>query len=75
MFSPAQTKGKVGSFFFLFFFLYKHCVLDGAAVPCDSVQSDLIGMSGEHLERMIRDSQTPGDNVRFCLRDQTTTVL
>lgn len=67
-----QTKGEVGNF--LFFFL-RHGIVVGAAVPCGSVQSGLIGVSGEHLERMIRDSQTPGDNVRFCLRDQTRGVL
>lgn len=31
----------------------------------ETEQSGLIGISGVYLERMIRDSQTPGDNVGF----------
>lgn len=43
----------------------RHCIPVSAAVPCGSVQPGLIGISGVYLERMIRDSQTPGDNVGF----------
>lgn len=43
--------------------------------PRCSVKLGLIGMCGEHLERMIRDSQTPGDNARFCPGDQSRSVL
>lgn len=69
--SPKQTKGQLGKFFFF---------SEGAAFWCSSppwgsVQAGLIGMCAEHLERMIRDSQTPGDNVRFCPEDQTRSVL
>lgn len=43
--------------------------------PPPSMELVLIGMCGEHLERMIRDSQTPGDNARFCPGDQSRSLL